>query len=149
MTTSTWQQIAQTYKAKLDASIPAKWRLDPSTIPNDCSKLVSTCGLLTDVELEIVKLDATALAQAIAQRQYSAVQATTAYLKAAAVAQQALNCLTDYFPEEALERAAWLDAEQERTGKVVGPLHGVPVSIKGEPSRLSKYASGSAKELKR
>lgn len=135
MTVNTWQQIASAYKTKLDASIPDKWRIDMSSIPNNCSRLISTCGLLSDVELEIVKLDATALAQAIAARQYSSVQVTTAYLKAAAVAHQALNCLTDFFPEEALERAAWLDAELERTGKVVGPLHGVPVSIKGEFTR--------------
>ncbi|WVF67789.1 hypothetical protein IAT40_002550 [Kwoniella sp. CBS 6097] len=36
----------------------------------------------------------------------------------------------DYFPEEALERVRWLDQELERTGQPVGPLHGVPISVK-------------------
>lgn len=131
MTTITWQQIAETYKAQLDAKIPTKWRLDADNIPNNASTLIRDSGILNETELDIVRLDATALAQAIASRQYTSVEVTTAYLKAAAIAHQALNCLTDYFPEEALERAAWLDAELERTGKTVGPLHGVPVSIKG------------------
>jgi amidase len=40
------------------------------------------------------------------------------------------NCLISFFPEEALAEAARLDAIFKETGKVVGPLHGLPVSIK-------------------
>jgi Asp-tRNA(Asn)/Glu-tRNA(Gln) amidotransferase A subunit family amidase len=38
--------------------------------------------------------------------------------------------LTGFFPEEALNTAQKLDAHFKSTGKVVGPLHGLPVSIK-------------------
>lgn len=42
------------------------------------------------------------------------------------------NCLTEIFIDRALERAAWLDEQLKSTGKVVGPLHGLPVSLKDQ-----------------
>lgn len=41
-----------------------------------------------------------------------------------------MNCLTEVFVERALARAAELDEHLKRTGKVVGPLHGLPISLK-------------------
>jgi len=41
-----------------------------------------------------------------------------------------LNCLTDTFFDEAIASAKALDDHLERTGKVVGPLHGLPISLK-------------------
>lgn len=41
-----------------------------------------------------------------------------------------VNCLTEICFEEALSTAKDLDAHFEKTGKPVGPLHGLPVSIK-------------------
>lgn len=40
------------------------------------------------------------------------------------------KALTDFFLDDAIENAKELDRTLEKTGKVVGPLHGVPVSIK-------------------
>jgi Asp-tRNA(Asn)/Glu-tRNA(Gln) amidotransferase A subunit family amidase len=42
------------------------------------------------------------------------------------------NCLTEIFVKRALERAAWLDKQLKSTGKVVGPLHGLPISLKDQ-----------------
>jgi Asp-tRNA(Asn)/Glu-tRNA(Gln) amidotransferase A subunit family amidase len=42
------------------------------------------------------------------------------------------NCLTEIFVDRALERAAWLDEQLKSTGKVVGPLHGLPISLKDQ-----------------
>ena len=39
-------------------------------------------------------------------------------------------CLTDFWLEDALVRARELDAIFKATGKVVGPLHGLPISLK-------------------
>lgn len=44
------------------------------------------------------------------------------------------NCLTEIFIDRALERAAWLDEQLKSTGKLVGPLHGLPVSLKDQIS---------------
>ena len=43
-----------------------------------------------------------------------------------------VNCITEIFVDRALARAAELDDYLKRTGKVVGPLHGLPVSLKDQ-----------------
>lgn len=43
-----------------------------------------------------------------------------------------MNCLTEIFVEHALQRASGLDEHLSKTGKVVGPLHGLPVSLKDQ-----------------
>ncbi|OCF36007.1 hypothetical protein I317_00529 [Kwoniella heveanensis CBS 569] len=144
MKTTGWMEQAAYHKSQLEAAIPGAWKLSSAAqadLPLNVSNLVRDCGQLDAVELEIISLDATDLAQAIAKRSYTAVIVTTAYAKAAAIAHQATNCLSDYFPEEALERARWLDQELERTGNPVGPLHGVPISVKDQIGLKGHLAS--------
>lgn len=43
-----------------------------------------------------------------------------------------VNCLTEIFIDNALERAAELDAYFKEHGTVVGPLHGLPISLKDQ-----------------
>ncbi|KAF9241349.1 amidase signature domain-containing protein, partial [Melanogaster broomeanus] len=43
-----------------------------------------------------------------------------------------VNCLTEIFVERALARATELDEALKKTGKVVGPLHGLPISLKDQ-----------------
>lgn len=98
---------------------------------------------LTDDERGIVQSDATALVERLGECNISlcnsadhcptangaltAVTVTTAFAKAAVVAQDVTNCLTEVFIEEGLRRAEELDEYYRTTGKVVGPLHGLPV----------------------
>ncbi|KAF8729069.1 Amidase, partial [Rhizoctonia solani] len=85
---------------------------------------------LTDRERSFLATDATDLAQRLASRECTALEVTTAFCKAAYVAQELTNCLTEVMFDQALARARELDTHISTTGKVVGPLHGVPVSIK-------------------
>lgn len=80
--------------------------------------------------VEITALGATELAAKIQNRHYSCVEVTEAFCQRAAVAQQLANCLTEIFFEEALDQARQLDHVLEATGRPIGPLHGVPVSVK-------------------
>lgn len=41
-----------------------------------------------------------------------------------------MNCLTEIFFDQALERAAYLDQYLQETGKTLGPLHGLPIALK-------------------
>lgn len=80
---------------------------------------------------------------------WSAVKVCTAFLKASVVAHKVVssgnsshasidswgfktNCLTEVFFDRALERAQALDDHLRLTGQVVGPLHGIPISVKDQ-----------------
>ena len=114
--------------------VPKELILPESTIanpPRDVSGVPRQSGLLTAEELEITdKYDAVALAEAIATKKLTAVAVATAFSKRAIIAHQVTNCLTEWFMDEAVERAKALDDHLAKTGKVVGPLHGVPISVK-------------------
>jgi hypothetical protein len=123
-----YQLRAAELVAARDAQIPEALRLDPSQIPHNPSKLYRK--VLSPREVDIVELDVTGLAGAIAKKQYTASEVTEAYLKSAAAAHSATNCLAWFDVDAARERAKWLDDEMEKNG-VVGLLHGVPMSVKG------------------
>lgn len=107
-----------------------EWRLG-FAVPvekNDVSNLPTS--QLTPRQFEIVHLDATALAEALRDRKYTAVETIQAFCHVATIAQDLTNCLTEVLFDEGLARARELDQHLQETGQVVGPLHGVPVSIK-------------------
>ncbi|CZR53876.1 related to vitamin D3 hydroxylase-associated protein [Phialocephala subalpina] len=60
----------------------------------------------------------------------SAVEATTAFLRRAALAQRLTNCMTELLPERSLARAQELDDYFLQHKKPIGPLHGLPISVK-------------------
>ncbi|ATY66222.1 general amidase [Cordyceps militaris] len=114
--------------------IPVALRLPHAVVaaaPRNVTDIPRTCGLLTPRELAITEdHDAVALAAALAARTYTAVEVAAAFCKRAAVAHQLTCCLSDFFMAEALARARALDAHLAATGRPVGPLHGVPTSLK-------------------
>lgn len=121
-------------RAQQLSAIPLEWRLHdvPSveTNPNALA-FIRDSGLLSSQELEITEiLDVRVLLGKIARRELSALNVTRAYAKRAAFAHQLTNCCTEIFFEQAFEEATRLDEILAATGKVVGPLHGLPVSIK-------------------
>ncbi|KAK0128390.1 hypothetical protein ONS95_000360 [Cadophora gregata] len=128
-----WKAIAQRKRAELRSRIPPSWLLKslPSADVLDVRTIPRSCGILTSHELSITSSnDATSLAEAIRARSLTAEEVTIAFCKRAAIAQQVCNCLTEIFFDEAIARARFLDGEYKRTGKPLGPLHGVPISLK-------------------
>ncbi|MDQ2780829.1 MAG: amidase [Pseudomonadota bacterium] len=69
------------------------------------------------------------LADAIAARELTATEATTWALQRLASSGRALNAVCRIDHDEALQRAAALDAQQA-SGQPCGPLHGVPLAHK-------------------
>ncbi|KAI1614223.1 amidase signature domain-containing protein [Exophiala viscosa] len=129
----------------LEESFPTEYYLPSEIIsnpPKDVSKIPSTCGLLTPEELEITEgYDAVGLAAAIAERKYTAVAVAKAFCKRAVIVHQLTCCLTQFFQEKALEQAAQLDEYLEKNGKTVGPLHGLPISVKEHMVLAGTYSS--------
>jgi amidase len=131
---STWQELAAEKKSRQTASIPKEWLITrPADVVLDVTDVPTSCGLLTARELEITAVsDVAVLLHKLATGEWSSVEVTTAFCKRAIIAHQLTNCLTEIFIDRALERAAWLDEQLKSTGKVVGPLHGLPVSLKDQ-----------------
>lgn len=125
--------IAAQAQQKVLDQIPAQWRI-PSEIraqhTGDARVFIQNCGLLNKDQLEITNLNATELLRSIHTGKLKAVEAVEAFCARAAIAHQLVNCLTDFFPEEALAQAKVLDEEFARSGKIVGPLHGMPMAVK-------------------
>jgi amidase len=120
---------------RLSASIIANPPIDVSTVP-------ATCGLLTAKEVKITEeYDAFGLAEAIAARELTSVEVAIAFSKRAIIAHQLTCCLTQWFMDEAVKQAKELDDYLEKNGKTVGPLHGVPISIKEHMHIAGTYSS--------
>lgn len=128
-----WESIVDEKRARQLAAIPPAWRLPEPvrTSSQSLLEIIRSCGILTSEELQWTEvMDISELVSLVASRKVSSVQLTTAFCKRAAIAQQLSKCLTEIFFDQALVQAQNLDEHLEKTGTVVGPLHGVPVSVK-------------------
>ncbi|KAG8212908.1 amidase signature domain-containing protein [Butyriboletus roseoflavus] len=75
---------------------------------------------------------ATEIVEHIAAGKWTASQVLDAYMTRAVVSQSNTNCITEVLFEDAKKQAKELDEEFTRTGKLRGPLHGVPMSFKDQ-----------------
>ncbi|KAK7987206.1 hypothetical protein PG988_002194, partial [Apiospora saccharicola] len=120
--------------AERSSKILKEWLVAPKffTDATNLLDIPSRCGVLSEVEIEITsKHDATDILGKLRAREFSAEQVAVAFCKRAAVAQQLVNCLTEIFFDEAIERARHLDAKrQENPTEPLPPLWGLPISLK-------------------
>ncbi|KAF2727068.1 amidase [Polyplosphaeria fusca] len=126
-----WQDIAKEAQEHRDSTIS---QLSPPApkAPSDHPKNVVSIPetLLDENEIRITNLPPEALLEALLAGHLSAVEVTTAYLRRAAIAQGLTNCLTELLPSLALSRAQELDKYFSTHQKPIGPLHGLPISVK-------------------
>uniref|UniRef100_A0A8H7N5D9 Amidase domain-containing protein n=1 Tax=Bionectria ochroleuca TaxID=29856 RepID=A0A8H7N5D9_BIOOC len=127
-----WEPAAREVREALESAIPPKWKLPKGFrgSSKDVTRVPLECGLLSEEEIRITELDASSLVSKLSTGKLSAAAVTEAFCGRAAIAHQLVNCLTVFFPEQARKRAAELDEHFKRTGKPIGPLHGVPIALK-------------------
>lgn len=155
MASSTWETIRDRKLDEQRSRIPRKWLIPQDKLPSDAvlnvMDLPGTCGILSPRELHITEdYDARKLAAAIRNSRFTAVEVTTAFCKVslstssspspfpaidtsnqrAAISNQLTHTLTEPLFLPALRRAAYLDAHLARTSTPLGPLHGLPISVK-------------------
>ncbi|KAI1735678.1 amidase [Xylaria scruposa] len=142
--TKDWQRRAAEKRSSCQKAIPKAWVLAESLLDtlqgqSELSKTKTNLialdiprrsGILTKRELEITEsYNVSSLLQGLASGRFTSAEVTLAFSKRAAIAQQLTNCLTETFFDEAQQRARFLD-DLRAEGKLAGPLHGLPVSLK-------------------
>ena len=139
-TSAPWIAIAKRKRQQRDDLIPSKWRLPASAkLPKDPASLSDGTQSVLNVprehlsstEVEITEgYTVRTLLNAIHRKKYTAVQVAEAFCHRTTIAQQLTNCLTEPLFNQAIERAKFLDKHLQETGEVLGPLHGLPMSVK-------------------
>ncbi|KAF2966382.1 hypothetical protein GQX73_g7182 [Xylaria multiplex] len=139
-----WESRVAEKRAACQNAIPEAWVLPESllgTLPRQSEihtrkiDLISLniprrSGLMTERELQITEsYDVASLLEGLAAGRFTSAEVTLAFCKRAAIAQQLTNCLTETFFEKAQLRAQFLD-NLRADGKLAGPLHGLPISLK-------------------
>ena len=129
----TWQEIAKRKQEERDSRIAKAWTISSSAYSGrqNVLSVPKECGILSKDELRLTEsYDATALLSGLSTGLLKSEDVSTAFCKRAAIAQQVTNCLAEIMFDDAIARARQLDEHMSKTGKPIGPLHGLPISIK-------------------
>lgn len=134
---SSWQQVAEAKRAQREALLPEAYKVPASSLPavntDSVVDFPRGAGILSKREVEITETDdVSALLVKLASGEYTAVEVLEAFIKRSCIAHQLVNPLTEIHFEDARKLAAELDEELKSTGRVRGPLHGLPMSVKDQ-----------------
>lgn len=127
---ATWQEVAEDRRRHRDATI-AKCAPEVRGLSgSNGTGLTPHMQSLTHEELIITNRNVEDITRVLATGQPTAECITSAFLRRAAAAQGVVNCIVELLPDRAMQRAKELDAYFLKHGKPIGPLHGVPISVK-------------------
>lgn len=128
-----WQERIEAKKEQRRALI-ASWDFavpdSTAEYPRTVKHIPITSGLLTAHEIAITESTPTAILNNISERKWSAEEVLRAFIARAIIAHHTTNPLTEVFFEQGLQQAKKLDEYQKATGRVLGALHGLPISLK-------------------
>ncbi|KAL8830206.1 MAG: hypothetical protein Q9191_001567, partial [Dirinaria sp. TL-2023a] len=126
-----WQSVAEEAQKYRDATLD-KVQLPAKAIhqhtPDTAIDFVRSS--LSSQEVDITESSAEKLLEQLRNGVWSAVSVTNAFLRRAKLTQNLTNCVTELISERALDRAEFLDSYLKKHGKPIGPLHGLPISVK-------------------
>ncbi|KAJ4127012.1 hypothetical protein NW768_008633 [Fusarium equiseti] len=136
MSKNSWNDRAAAKRTETLNKINSKWRLSADDLEQAKQQRDITGRFIEQFlekdEISITAMTSVPLLKALSERKLSAVQVATAFCKRAAVAHQINNFLHEIFFDQALERAKYLDDYFAKHNKPLGPLHGLPISLKDQ-----------------
>ncbi|KAL4801710.1 amidase signature domain-containing protein [Aspergillus unguis] len=129
-----WEQTVSTKRATREQALKPYLVSDIESRPPRVRAVQDRSCLEDDPSVQtITDIDnLPALVETLQKGQYTAEQVTSAYIRRATVAHQLTNCITEVIFEDALIQSQELDKLFKETGKLKGPLHGVPVTVKDQ-----------------
>ncbi|EXJ78899.1 hypothetical protein A1O3_08399 [Capronia epimyces CBS 606.96] len=120
-----WKEIVARKRTEQAAAIAQFLESDPTSHDAQAGSELTAASIIeiSDVETLVSKLQ---------EGTISAEDVIRAYINRAIVVHKATNCLTEVFLEDAIARSRSLDKYYKTHGTVIGPLHGVPVTLKDQ-----------------
>ncbi|KAL3455698.1 amidase signature domain-containing protein [Aspergillus heterothallicus] len=130
----TWEQTVIQKRALRDKALKPYLLTDINGRPPQVLNVQDrSCLADNPLTQEITDIDSIpALVERLREKSFTAEQVTRAYIKRATIAHQLTNCITEAIFDDALAQAQELDEELKKKGRLRGPLHGVPVTLKDQ-----------------
>ncbi|KAI9844152.1 MAG: Acetamidase [Sclerophora amabilis] len=130
-----WEKVAKTKRDSVNALIPEDWQVQKPIPSADQQRDVTGKYIqeyLNAKEIEITETDAAGIVQRTCAGEWKARDVTEAFCHRAAIAHQLVNCLHEIFFDGALQDAQRLDDYYATHKRPIGPLHGLPISLKDQ-----------------
>ncbi|KAK0278665.1 hypothetical protein LTR35_004364 [Friedmanniomyces endolithicus] len=134
MSGSDWKQKGKDKAESVLALIPKEWRLEKIPSAEEQRDVTGPYiqQFLSKEEVAITETDAVGIVTKTTAGTWSAVEVAKAFCHRAALAHQLVNCLHEIFFDAAMEDAEKADKYLAEHKKPIGPLHGLPVSLKDQ-----------------
>ncbi|MCJ1479223.1 hypothetical protein MMC13_007908 [Lambiella insularis] len=126
----TWQEISRKMRQYRDMTMAQVEPPVPDVLERPSNVLAMPQQLLSDAEFTITETAPELLLASLSTGKLTSKEVTNAFLRRAALAQKLVNCVTELLPGRALARARELDAYYAEHKMPIGPLHGLPISVK-------------------
>ena len=129
-----WKAAAKEKADSVNNLIPKEWRLEKVPSVEEQRDVTGSYvhQFLSKEEIEITETDAVGIVANTSTGKWKSVDVAKAFCHRAALAHQLLNCLHEIFFDAAIKTAEELDKYFEKNKKPIGPLHGLPVSLKDQ-----------------